>query len=117
MQVLTKLESLANSHKNGGAQTTPASMDPVSHPHAQRVWLFDFKELRNAVAAVGGQRSAVQQVTPPPSGWYNGLVKLSRKLLGRLLAWYIQPQREFNQSALRNAWLSSRISLKTFRQT
>ncbi len=100
VQVLTKLESLANSHKNGGAQTTPASMDPVSHPHAQRVWLFDFKELRNAVAAVGGQRSAVQQVTPPPSGWYNGLVKLSRKLLGRLLAWYIQPQREFNLSAL-----------------
>ena len=97
-QVLAKLEALANSHKNGSPRTTLASIEgQVSHPS---IWLFDFDELRRAAAALGMHGSSIE-VTPQSSRSYNAFVQPSNKLLGRSLAWYTQPQREFNVSAVR----------------
>jgi hypothetical protein len=104
MELLVKLESLADSHKNDGLETALASMEGhASNPQeAPCVRFCDFDELRSAVATIERPRNAMGTVTPRPSGWYNQLIQLVKKLFARLLAWCTRPQREFNLSVVRS---------------
>jgi hypothetical protein len=67
-----------------------------------RVWLYDFDELRRTVAAIEDLRKAVGTVNPRPPGWHNNLIQLIKKLLARLLAWYMRPVQEFNAAVSRS---------------
>ena len=105
LDLLVKLESLANLQKSAGLAIALASEDgPVSKPQAAAcVWLhdFDFDELRSAVAAIARDANAVGNVGPQSSGWHNSLNQRLKKLMSRMLAWYTQALREFGLSLVR----------------
>jgi len=101
-QVLNKLESLDNVHKNGGPKTVLASVEErAPNPHAPCVWLFDFEELRSVGAAIKRLGNATEELNPQPFGWYKNLIQLLKKAPAHLLAWYTRPQLEFNLSVFR----------------
>ncbi len=66
MELLAKLESLADSQKNIDLETALASMEgEVYKPQAFAcVWRYDFDELRSAVAAIKTPRNAMEAVNP-----------------------------------------------------
>ena len=105
LDLLVKLESLANLQKSTGLDIALAGGDgQVSKLRAAPcVWLydFDFNELRSAVAAIARDGNAVGTVNPRSSGWYNNLIQHLKKLMSRMLAWYTQALREFGLSVVR----------------
>jgi hypothetical protein len=54
-------------------------------------WREDPEGLRLARTRVEELNKAVGGVNPRPPGWHNDLIQLVKKLLARLLAWYIRP--------------------------
>jgi type II secretory pathway component PulJ len=66
------------------------------------LWLYSIDELRRVVATLEELTNDVGTVNPRPSGWHNDVIQLVKKLLARLLAWYIRPLREFNVCASRS---------------
>jgi hypothetical protein len=104
MELFAKLESLANPHENVGLESALTSREGLaSNPQAAPSGgLYDFDELRSAVAAIERPRNDIETVPPRPSGRDNDLIQLVKKLLARLLGWYTRPQHEFNLSVVRS---------------
>ncbi|MGA2902303.1 MAG: hypothetical protein ABSD98_00610 [Candidatus Korobacteraceae bacterium] len=103
LEILVKLESLANSQKNAGPETALSGIErqAPSPQAAPSVGPCDCAELRSAAAAIEKCRNALATSNPRPSAWHDSLVQFIQKPLARLLAWYARPQREFNLSAVR----------------
>jgi hypothetical protein len=64
--------------------------------------LYDFDELRREAATLKRLRKAVGTVNPRTPGWHNGLIQLVKKLIARMLNWYIRPLQEVNESICRS---------------
>ena len=80
------------------------SLDPQwDRPQADPgLWLYSIDELRRVVATLEELRNNAGAVNPRPSGWHNDLIQLVKKLLARLLAWYIRPLGAFNACVSRS---------------
>lgn len=66
-------------------------------------WKFyDFDELHRAVAALEEFKQAVGKVNPRAPGWRNDVIQIVKKLLARVLNWYMRPLHAFNASVSRS---------------
>ena len=66
------------------------------------LWLYSIDELRRVVATLEELRNNVGAVNPRLFGWRNDLIQFVKKLLARLLAWYIRPLSAFNACVSRS---------------
>jgi hypothetical protein len=64
--------------------------------------LYDIDELRRAAATMEELRNAVGTINPRLPGWRNDLIQMVKKLLARVLAWYMRPLIELNASVSRS---------------
>jgi len=64
--------------------------------------LCDHNALHRIVCDLQRLKNDIGVVNPRPSGWHNGPIQLTKKVIARMLAWYTRPVREFDASVTRS---------------
>jgi hypothetical protein len=64
--------------------------------------LCDHNALHRIASDLERLKNDVGVVNPRPSGWRNGPIQLTKKIIARMLAWYTRPVREFDASVARS---------------
>jgi hypothetical protein len=64
--------------------------------------LCDHHALDRIASDLQRLKNDIGTINPRPSGWRNGPIQLTKKIIGRMLAWYTRPVRDFDASVTRS---------------